>query len=117
MANVSTLLKKGRKLLYSTTCTVKRSGGSVSGYTTPAQEHYKLACSHFYEMSNDEAERAGLATISRPIKTYVELPARGIIQEDDILTANSKDYTVMKASLWPHQNPSHYELILEYKRP
>lgn len=117
MANVATLLKRGRSLMYSATCDVTRSGGSVSGYTTPASVHTTLSCSHVYEMSNDEAERAGLATISRPVEVYVKLPASGVIKEDDIITVNSKDYTVRMASLWPHQEPSHYRLIMEYKRP
>lgn len=117
MPALTTLLKRGRTLVYHATCAVKRSGGSVTGYTTPAAVHTSLACTHFYEMSNDEAERAGLATITRPVKVYVKIPASGVIQEDDILTSNSNDYTVRKATLWPHQDPGHYELILEYKRP
>lgn len=117
MANSATVLSRGRRLLYSTTCAVKRSAGTVAARTAPATVHGCLDCTYFYEMSNEEAERAGLATIGRPIKTYVKLPKSGAIKENDILTSNSKDYTVRKASLWPHQNPSHYELIMEYISP
>lgn len=116
MPTTASILTRGRILLYGNTCTIKRSGGDVTGYTTPVTEHSNLACSNVYEISNEEIERAGLASISRPCRLFVKLPTTGSIKDQDWVTVNSKDYVIIKAVLWPQHDPTHYDLIMDYQR-
>lgn len=117
MSKAIRLLKRGRSLLQNeTTCTIKRAGGTVAASTTPTAVHNDLPCSHVYEMSAEEAEKAGMATITRPMSTFAKLPDSGVIKEEDIAVVNSKEYTIRKAVLWPHDDPSHYLLIMEFRR-
>lgn len=102
--------------LMTKTCDIQRSGGSATGYTTPVDVHTSLRCSNVQEIGDEERERAGLASISRPCRIYVKLPSSGVIQQHDVLITNSKEYAVIKAKLMPHDRPAYYELILDYER-
>ena len=104
---------RGRKLSLSQTCAIKRSGGSVTGYTTPATVHSSLSCSYVWEMSDEERERAGLTSITRPVRCYVEMPTSGVIQQHDVLVANSVEYRIENAKTWTTEEGSYYELIME----
>ena len=108
--------QRGRKLSLSQTCVIKRSGGSVTGYTTPATEHSSLKRSRVYPISDQEIERAGLTSITRPCRCYVETPSSGAIQQHDIMVANSVEYTVINAKQWPNENGSYYELSMDRQR-
>lgn len=114
---IENLLSRGRKLIFtSRTCDIKRSSGDPSDYATPAEIHSDLSCSAVYEVSDEERERAGMTSISRPVRVYVDIPSSGVIQQHDKLVINSKEYLVCKAKLWPSDDPSFYELIMDYQR-
>lgn len=114
---IENLLKRGRRLLFlSKTCDVKRSSGSTSAYTSPALVHNDLSCSRVYEITDEERERAGMTSITRPVRLYVDIPASGVIQQHDKVAIGSNEYLVHKSKLWPHDDPSFYELIMDYQR-
>ncbi len=117
MANSLNVLARGRTLIHgSNTCSIKRSGGDASAYTTPVSAHPELACSNVYEISQEEVEKAGLGSITRPCRIFVKVPSSGVIQQHDKLTTNSQEYLVVSAKKWPHQNETHYELIMDFQR-
>lgn len=116
MTDLMAFARRGRNLLLTQTCSIKRSGGSASGYTTPATVHASLGCSYIYEMSDEERERAGLTSVTRPCRCFVKVPSSGVIQEQDKLVTNSVEYLVVKAKKWPHEDAGYYELILDYQR-
>ncbi len=116
MPSAVNILDLGRLLYYVNTCTVSRSGGSVSGYTAPVATHELLPCTNIYELSSIDAEKAGLATVSRPCRIFVKLPVTGVVQEHDQVTVNSKTYDVIMTKLWPHHDPTHYELLMDFLR-
>lgn len=108
--------RRGRRMVWANTCTVKRSTGDVSGYDTPATVHSSLDCSRVYEYTDEEREKGFLTTVSRPLKIFATIPDDGVIQEHDKVVINSKEYLVVKAKLFPHEDPSFYELMVDYQR-
>ncbi len=117
MADALSILSRGRMAIYGdNTCAIKRSGGDASAYTTPVSAHLELACSNVYEISQEEVEKAGLASITRPCRIFVKVPSTGVIQRHDKLTTNSQEYLVVSAKKWPHQNATHYELVMDFQR-
>ena len=114
---VENLLSRGRKLIFTTrTCDIKRSSGSTDAYGAPAEIHGDLSCSAVYEINDEERERAGMTSITRPVRVYVDIPDSGVIQQHDKLVTNSKEYLVYKAKLWPSDDPTFYELIMDFQR-
>lgn len=107
---------RARKLLWRQTCTIQRSPGDPSGYTTPTNTHTNLKCSYVYEINEEEKEKGMFVTVSRPMKLYTDLPTSGEIKEHDLVVVGSMNYLVVKAQRWPHEDPSYYELILDHKR-
>lgn len=117
MPDVLSILARGRKQFYgSDTCSIKRSGGDVSGYTTPTAQYSSLKCSRVYPISDEERERAGLTSITRPCRIYVQVPSSGSIKQHDKLVANSREYQVISVKRWPDEDADQYELILDYQR-
>lgn len=114
--DLGTYANRGRKLLYAQTCTVQRSSGDASAYGSATNVHTNLNCSRVYELSDEEKEKGWMATTSRPLKIYTEMPSSGYIDQHDIVVVNSENYVVLKANRWPHSDPSYYELIVEYRR-
>ena len=108
--------QRGRKLLWRQTCSIQRSIGVPGDFPEPTNVHTRLKCSYVYELSEEEKEKGFLATVSRPLKLFTDLPDSGVIQEHDVVVVNSKNYLVVKAQRWPHENPAYYELIVDYKR-
>jgi len=114
--NVAQIGKRGRTLLWSQTCTIKRASGDASLYGPPAIVHLDLKCSLVTEMTDEEREKWFLATVSRALKLYTEVPKTGTIKEQDLVYVNDERYVVMKANRWPHSSPHYYELFVEYRR-
>lgn len=108
--------KRGRTLLWAQTCTIKRASGDASLYGPTTNVHINLKCSRVYEIPEEEKEKGHLATVSRALRAYTEVPNTGSIKEHDIMVVDSENYNVVKANRWPHVDPSYYELILEYRR-
>lgn len=100
--------------------TIQRSPKTAgSQRSEPVDVHVGLACSRVTEMSDVEREKAGLTSISRPCRVFVQVPDSGEIKEQDkflIPAQPGREYLVVKAKLWPHDSPLYYELILDYQR-
>lgn len=100
--------------------TIQRSPKAAgSQRSEPVDVHIGLACSRVTELSDGEAEKAGLATITRPCRVFVEVPESGVIKEQDkflIPAQPGREYLVVKAKMWPHDSPRYYELLLDYQR-
>lgn len=114
--NLKTFLKRGRPLAYSQTCQIKRSLGNASDYGEPAVVHSSLRCSYIHEISDEEFEKGWLATVSHPLKMYVEAPTTGTIKQHDIVVVNGENYFVVMVRRHPHSSPSHYELYVDHRR-
>jgi hypothetical protein len=67
-------------------------------------------------LAEEEKERGMLATVSRPLKLFTDLPEDGEIKEQDIAVINDQNYLIVKAQRWPHGAPAYYELIVDYRR-
>ena len=111
-----TFAERGRRLLWAQTCSVQRSVGTPAGYAAPTDQHLFLRCSRVYEIGIEEEEKGFLTTTSRALKIYIEIPDSGDIKEHDRVVVNDENYIVIKANRVPHENPSFYEAIVDYRR-
>lgn len=98
------------------TCDVQRSATSGGTKTAPANVATGLACGIPQDLTNDEKERAGLASVSRPVGLNTAVPDGENIRRNDYIVVGSETFRVIKVTPRPGRNDvQYYDLIMDYK--
>ena len=72
-----------------------------------------LRCSPVYPVfRTEEIERAGMASVVRPLKVFTEVPSTAIANRDRFVL-NGSDYRIRRVDSYPVSDPSYHVLYME----
>lgn len=105
---MTTLAASARRSLRLTgTCDIKQVIGGGARQTVVSG----LSCSSLYPASQEQAERAGMATTARLLVCYTTGSSQ--VAMDQRLATGGREYRIRSVSAWPWASPAFLEILLE----